>query len=124
MWPISKLEPGWQRNTQRVLLVGLILAGIYLAVVFVQRARPPQLPAKPAPLPLSPDYYVLPPKSYVRSLADARGLVGKPLWVREGYRWQCPPGPETLGPMEKVVPRRAFERNRQVWLEFVRDGRP
>ena len=91
------------------------MAGLYVTVVFVERARQARYtPPKAKPLPLSPDYYVLPPKSYVRSLAGARELVGKPLWVRAGYRWPCVPGEDTLGPMEKLTPRRAFERQLQL----------
>ncbi len=115
----------WPRIIQRVLTAALIATGVYLIYVFVQRGRPAKEPRpKKTVLPISPDYYVYLPKSYVRSLADARGLVGKPLWVREGYRWPCTPGPGTLGPMEKLEPARAFQRGGQVWLEFVRDGRP
>ena len=115
----------WQRMIQRVLTVGLIGSGLYLLLVFTDRARQPKgMPRKSAALPLSPDYYVYPPKSYVRSLADAKVLVGKPLWVREGYRWDCMPGPGTLGPMERLEPKRAYQRRGQVWLEFLKDGRP
>lgn len=114
-----------QRLIQRILTVGMILSGIYLAIVFIGRWREPKLERpKPVVLPLSPDYFVVPPKSYVRSLTDAKALVGKPLWVRVGYFWTCTPGPGTLGPMEKLVPVRAFARGGRTWLEFRRGGRP
>jgi hypothetical protein len=113
----------WPRIIQRVLTIGLVASFAYLATVFMERLRIPKV-RPPQTLPLSPDYYVYPPKSYVRSLADARALVGKPLWVREGYRWSCSPPPGTLGPLEKLEPRRAFQRGGQVLLEFLRDGRP
>ncbi|HYM11892.1 MAG TPA: hypothetical protein VEU62_14240 [Bryobacterales bacterium] len=115
----------WQRLVQRVLTTGMILAGIYLAIVFIGRSREPKMERpKPAALPLSPDYYVVPPKSYVRGLADLKALLGKPLWVRAGYRWTCTPGSGTLGPLEKLVPVRAFARGGRTWLEFRRDGHP
>ncbi len=115
----------WLRLLRRIGAVGLLVSILYVAAVFLGRWRERSaLPPKPAVLPLSPDYYVAPPKSYVWSLADARALAGKPLWVREGYRWPCTPGTETLGPMEKLTPRRAFQKGGQVWLEFVRSGRP
>ena len=113
----------WQRIIHLILRAGLIASVLYVVVVFIERAREPKAPPKLAVLPLSPDYYVVPPKSHVRSLADVRVFVGKPLWVREGYRWSCTPGPGVLGPMEKLVPTRAFRKGEHVWLKFVRDGR-
>ncbi len=125
MWPSVDSGPRWQRVTQRILTVLLALAGFYVMVEFIQRAMQPRIePLKIAPRRLSPDYYVYPPKSYVRSLADARALAGKPFWVRDGYRWTCTPGPETLLPMEKLLARRAIRRQGQVWLQFDRQGRP
>jgi len=108
---------------QRILTLALIGSGVYLAVEFVRRAPDRRgVRPKPAPLPLSPDYWVLPPKSYVRDLRSARELIGKPLWVREGYRWTCSPGEGTLGPMERVVVKRPFRRGKDVWLELEREG--
>ncbi|MBI3695452.1 MAG: hypothetical protein HY238_11525 [Acidobacteria bacterium] len=111
----------WQRILHRVLRVILAAAVLYVIVVFLERAREPKRP-QPVVLPLSPDYYVAPPKSYVRDLGDARALVGKPLWVRDGYRWPC--GKGTLGPIEKVIPTRAFQKGRDVWLDLGRCSLP
>ncbi|SRR5579884_102879 len=114
----------WQRQTQRVLTAGLILSALYVAGVFIERALEPKRPRpRPQTLPLSSDYYVALPKSYLRDFADAEALAGKALWVREGYRWLCRPG-GALGPMEKVVVRRAYRKRGQVWLEVVRDQQP
>jgi hypothetical protein len=126
MWQSGDFDPRprWQRYTQRVLITGLLLASFYTILVFVQRSfQPDGFARKKGPLPLSSDHWVVLPKSYARSLADVRAWVGKPLWVREGYRWVCTPGPETLEPMEKLTARRAIERQGQVWLEFDRAGR-
>jgi hypothetical protein len=118
-------RPRWQHYVQRVLAAGLVFAALYLAFIFIGRLQESShVPPKPKPLPLSPDYYVLPPKSYVRSLADARAFAGQPLWVRTGYRWTCAPQPDLLGPLEELAPTRAFERRGQVWLEFNRNGQP
>ena len=118
-------RPRWQQYVQRVLLAGLVLAALYLAFVFLGRLQQSSyVPPKPKPLPLSPDYWVLPPKSYVRSLGDARALTGRPLWVRTGYRWTCAPQEDPLGPLEQLTPTRAVERRGQVWLEFNRHGQP
>ncbi len=125
MWRRSERErPRWERNIQRVLTAGFGLAGIYLAAVFLGRAFQAPPPPKPPVRRLNPDYYIYPPRSYVRNLADVQAWVGKPLWVREGYRRVCSPGPETLGPLERLAPVRAFERGGSVWLEFQRNGRP
>ena len=121
MWQRSK----WQRNVQIALAVALLIAALRVAVIFVNRSRASR-PSRPvaAPLPLSPDYYVLPPKSLVRSSADVKEFVGKPLWVRDGYRWTCAPGSQVLGPIEKLTVTRVFQRAGQVWLEFLKEGRP
>ncbi len=111
----------WQRTLHRVLRVALAAAILYVIVVFVERAREPKRPPQ-ATLPLSPDYYVALPKSYLRDLAGAQALVGKPLWVRDGYRWPC--GKTTLGPIEKIVPTRAFKKGRDVYLDFGRCSLP
>jgi hypothetical protein len=84
----------------------------------MQNQTPPQ-----QVLPLSPDYYVVPPKSYVSSLADVRAFAGKPLWVRDGYWWKCPPG-EPLGPMERVVASRAYDQGGKIWLRIRREKQP
>jgi hypothetical protein len=114
----------WQRQIQRVLTTGLILSALYVTGVFIERALEPTRPRpRPESLPLSSDYYVALPKSYLRDFTDAQALAGKALWVREGYRWLCQPG-EALGPMEEVVVRRAFREDGQVWLEVARDQQP
>ncbi len=117
--------PRWQRNVLIILGVVLLAAGLRVVVIFVNRAQSDKA-SRPAvaPLPLSPDYYVFPPKSLVRSLADAKEFVGKPLWVRDGYRWTCTPGTQALGPIEKLTVSRVFQRGGQVWVEFLQDGHP
>jgi hypothetical protein len=117
--------PRWQRNVLIVLGVVLLAAALRLVVILVNRALSAKA-SRPAvaSLPLSPDYYVLPPKSMVRSLADVKEFVGKPLWVRDGYRWTCMPGSQILGPIEKLTVTRVFQRAGQVWLEFSKEGRP
>ncbi len=123
--PTNMVIPRWQRAVLSVLGVALLVAVLRLVVIFVERARTTE-PPRPAaaPLPLSPDYYVFVPKSLVRNVNHVREFIGKPLWVRDGYRWTCSPGSEVLGPIEKLTVSRVFERGHQVWLEFLRDGRP
>ena len=103
--------------------IGIALTLIYLGYVYLERwSSAPVRPNQPAKVTIHPDLYVYPPKSYVSSLESARKLVGKPLWVREGYRWKYQPGDKTLGPIEKIVPSgvRALEGN--VVLEFEKEG--
>lgn len=114
------------RIIQRILNVSLILASLYVAGVFIERRRQlkqmkDQSLAQQKVLPLSPDYYVVPPKSYVRNLADLQAFAGKPLWVRDGYWWKCPPD-TPLGPMERVVATGAYEQKGELWLKLSRGG--
>lgn len=116
------------RTIQRILNVSLILTCLYIATFFIARRRElkrvqNQTPPQQQVLPLSPDYYAVPPKSYVDNLADVQALVGKPLWVRDGYWWKCPPG-KPLGPMERVVASGAYEQGGKVWLRMKREKQP
>jgi len=119
-------EKPWVATVRALLKVALVAALIYLGVVYYARwSRPPlervQAPAKKVPT----DYYVYPPKSYVTDADSARrNLVGKPLWVKEGYRWIHEPGDTALGPLERVTPTAIVERGDEVLIQFEKDGEP
>ena len=103
--------------------IGIALALIYLGYVYLERwSRIPVQPNQPQKAAIHPDLYVYLPKSYVSSLESARKLVGKPLWVRGGYRWTYEPGDKTLGPIEKIVPHGVRARGGNVLLEFEKEG--
>ena len=116
----------WVQTIGVSLKVGLVLALVYLGAVYYQRWNRPALErAKPAERKIPADYYVYPPKSYVSDAESAeRNLTGKPLWVKEGYRWKADPADGLLSPLEKIVPTKIVTRGDDVLLEFERDGRP
>ena len=104
--------------------IAIALALIYLGYVYLERwSRVPVQPNQPKKVTIHPDFYVYFPKSYVSSLESARKLVGKPLWVREGYRWIYQPGDKTLGPIEKIIPTGVRASGGNVLLEFEKEGK-
>ena len=108
------------------LKVGIGLALLYLLFVYGQRwMRDPVQREEAEKVELHPDLYVYPAKSYISSFETAQSkLVGQPLWVKEGYRWQYEPGDKVFEPLEKVVPTRVFREGGSVYIEFERDGQP
>ena len=103
--------------------IGIALVLVYLGYTYLERwSSAPVQPNQPAKVTIHPDLYVYLPKSYVSGLESARKLVGKPLWVREGYRWNYQPGDKTLGPIEKIVPSGVRAIGANVVLEFEREG--
>ncbi len=113
----------WVEIARINLRVGLVLAVVYLGVTYYQRwTSAPIGPERKQTIKLHPDLYVFPPKSYVTDVASARKLIGKPLWVKEGYRWVYEPGDDTLGPLERLVPSGVKEKGEHVFLEFHKDG--
>ena len=103
--------------------IGIAFALVYLGYVYLERwSRAPVQRNQPRKVTIQPDLYVYLPKSYVSTLESARKLVGKPLWVREGYRWNYEPGDKTLGPIEKIMPTGVRSSGGNVLLEFEKDG--
>ena len=114
----------WKDWLQGIGKIGVALALVYLGYVYLERwSRAPVQPNQPQKVTIHPDLYVYLPKSYVSSLESARKLVGKPLWVKEGYRWNYKPGDKTLGPIEKIVPSGVRARGGNVLLEFEKEGK-
>ena len=118
------MKRDWVQAVEALLKLGLVATGVYLAFVYYERwsARLP-VEERREQLLKNPDYYVYPPRSYVSDLASARKLVGKPLWVKEGYRWTCEPDDEPLRPLEKIVPVAVRPRGREVVIDFEKDGK-
>ena len=114
----------WKDWLQGIGKIGVALALVYLGYVYLERwSRAPVQPNQPQKVTIHQDLYVYLPKSYVSSLESARKLVGKPLWVKEGYRWNYKPGDKTLGPIEKIVPSGVRARGGNVLLEFEKEGK-
>jgi len=81
------ISPETRNRIQIVLAVAMAAAAIRLAVILYERHAESEPPPPAAERPLNPDSYVVPRKLYAYDLESARkGLVGHPVWVREGYR--------------------------------------
>lgn len=117
-------RPGrWVGPTRIALRFGLIAAAIFLGTTLYDRANRPSLDREEAPVrKIHADLYVYPPKSYVTSAQSARKLIGKPLWVKEGYRWGYQPGDGALDPLEEIVPTDIRRAGRETRLFFNKDG--
>jgi hypothetical protein len=124
--PAAKFEQPWVTTTRALLRLGLIVALVSLGAEYYQRwTRLALGPQKAVQRKTPADYFVNPPKSLVTDAESARRrLLGKPLWVKEGYRWIHEPQGGVLGPLEQVVPSGVHERDGDVYLDFSRDGAP
>jgi len=121
---MSWRDQEWFSVTGVLLKISLVVAAVFLAGVYLERAsRKPLEREKPQQIDFHADLYVHPPKSYVRDFESAqRKLVGMTLWVREGWRWAYEPGERFFEPLEKVVPTRVFRRGDEIVIGFQRDG--
>lgn len=118
------MKRDWIQGVQALLKLGLVATGVYLAFVYYDRwsSRLP-VEERREQLLKNPDYYIFPPRSHVTDLSSARKLVGKPLWVKEGYRWTYEPNDEPLRPLEKIVPAAVRQRGGEVVIDFEKDGK-
>ena len=113
----------WTAGGEIILRLALVAAGIYLAATFYERWTRPRFVREQPKRKIHLDHYTFLPKSYVTDFESTKKLVGKPLWVKDGYRWIYEPGEETLGPLEKIVPTGVARCGGQVVLQFEKDGR-
>ncbi|MCY4534690.1 MAG: hypothetical protein OXB91_04960 [Bryobacterales bacterium] len=122
-WKLSGEE--WLFWFRLSLKVTLVVGAVYLAYHFYERHRIANMTIgeQPTKRSLPSDAFVFVPKSYATNLTSARErLTGKPLWIREGYRWTYQPGDVLFEPLERIVPL-AFElRGREVVLLFEKAG--
>lgn len=114
----------WVTYVSVMLKVGLVLALGYVA--FDYATRPGAGPAVEVRQeePLHEDLYVHPKRTNVTRYSTAKRLVGQELWVKAGWSLTAEPGEQWLGPIEKIVPTRVFERNGDLLIEFEREGKP
>jgi len=91
----NPVTPQTRKRIQLVMAVALALATLRTAVIFYERYTEKSATAeRPAEQPLDADSYVVPRKLHAYDLKSARELVGRPVWVREGYRsayFSCEP---------------------------------
>ncbi len=122
-WKLSGEE--WLFWFRLSLKVTLVVGAVYLAYHFYERHRIANMTIgeQPTKRSLPSDAFVFVPKSYATNLTSARErLTGKPLWIREGYRWVYQPGDVLFEPLERIVPS-AFEvRGGEVVLLFEEAG--
>ena len=89
------MTPATRKRIQLVMAVALALATLRAAIIFYGRYTEKSATAeKPVEQPLNEDAYVVPRKLHAYDLKSARELVGRPVWVREGYRsayFSCEP---------------------------------
>ena len=126
-WKLSGEE--WLFWFRLALKVTLVVGGVYLAYHFYERNRIANMTFgdEPTKRSLPSDAFVFVPKSYATTVASARKrLTGKPLWIREGYRWVYEPGERLFEPLERLVPLafevRGGESNLEVNLIFEKEG--
>src|SRR5256885_5907411 len=80
------MSPEIRRRIQISLVVLLLLATARVAYIFHERrsgttARPQNDGSRA----LTSDEYVYPKKFYAYDLTSAKALVGKPVWIKQGY---------------------------------------
>jgi hypothetical protein len=81
------VTPQTRKRIQMGMAVALALATLRTAIILYQRHAGKSATAEtPSELPLDPDAYVVRHKLYAYDLKSAQQLVGRPVWVQEGYR--------------------------------------
>src|SRR6266705_5775142 len=80
------MSPEFKQRTQILLVVLLLLASARVAYIFHERKSAATAPQREDDSrALTADEYVYPKKFYAYDLASAKALVGKSVWVKQGY---------------------------------------
>ena len=118
------MDKDWRDWVASVFIMAVVATLIYAGGGYVAEWVNPRLKA---PLKqqraIHPDLYVYHRKSYVSSAASAEKLIGKPLWVKEGYRWLYGPGEKTFEPLEKIVATAVRQEGEDTLIEFEKGER-
>ena len=118
------MDRNWREWAGSVFVMAAIVALAYAAVGSLTEWLNPSLkPPPPNERKIHPDFYVYHPKSYVDSASSAKKLIGRPLWVKEGYRWIYEPGENAFEPLEKIIPTGIRIQGAITLLEFEKNGR-
>ncbi len=116
----------WFYRVRLSLKIALVVGVLYVGYHFYERNRIASMGRdKPEPqtIDLPRDVFAFVPKSYVTDVESARRkLVGKPLWIKEGYRWAHDPGGVLFTPLERIVPKAVTVRDGKVMLVFDKGG--
>ncbi len=114
----------WRDWVGSVFVMAVIAALVYAGVGYVAEWVNPRLKApRRQERAIHPDLHVFHPKSYVSSAASAEKLIGRPLWVKEGYRRLYGAGEQTFEPLEKIIPTGVRREGEDTFLEFEKAGR-
>ncbi len=107
--------------------VAVVLGLLYVSYHLYERNRIAsmgQKKAEPTSIELPKDLFAFVPKSYITDAESARRkLVGKPVWVKEGYRWTYEPSAVLFRPLERIVPTSVAVRDGTAALVFEKDGK-
>ena len=118
------MDKDWRDWVGSVFVMAVIAALVYAGVSYIAEWANPRLKApRRQERTIHPDLYVFHPKSYVSSAASAEKLIGRPLWVKEGYRRLYDPGEQTFEPLEKIIPTGVREEGEDTLLEFEKADR-
>lgn len=122
---MSWRDQDWVTTVSVLLKIGFVVALAYLGLVYLERSsRKPLVREERQTVDIHDDLLVYAKKANVNSLESARRtLFGKPLWVKEGYRWAYQPGDQLFEPIEKIVPTRVYESGGQARLAFQNGGK-
>ena len=138
-------EPkAWVGIVRIILVIGIIAAGIRVALIYRERNRPPEPPPAIAVDPVKQQRIeddVFLPRTYAYDLPSSRELVGKTVWVRAGnqmayYRYDSvtkradfSASPGVLKPLERLEIKDVFAQrpprgDTQLMMAFTRSGSP
>lgn len=117
-------DQDWVTYLSVSLKVGIVLALGYVAFDYATRPTADPVGQAKQEEPLHEDLYVHPRKTNITRYETADRLVGMELWVKAGWSLTADPAEQWLGPIEKIVPTRVFERSGDLLIEFERNGKP
>ena len=81
-----------KQKIQVALLIGMLLAGIRVGIIFYERHEDAvEQKKKPEERALNPDYYVTPRRLHPYDLKSAKQLTQQPVWVKVGYAYSYYP---------------------------------
>lgn len=137
------MKPEFKKPIQIFLVALLVLATARLAWIWNERREANAPPPAPVEGKIPADYYVVPHRTHAYDVASVRkAIVGKTVWVKDGYRWNYypydPAGRRTdmkhpagqLGPIEPLeitdvatAPSPDAPGEKQILAVYKKDGK-